>query len=477
MSVFALTTTNPDILTVRLEDGTVADLTPDPFSAVGINQLTGDVLAGPGAGAVAATVVRVNGATVPAAGALTVGNVLQVSAASALIYAAVNLAGGAGFVTGVLPAGNQASQAMGGDISGTTAAATVNKASGNVAGVFAVTSPLSVDTTAGAVAATGAIRMPNATAIKALNAAGGADLNIVVTSGGAGNDAMLFGDTAAVTTTLDANATIILGGATHPSVRIPQLAGTGQRVMLADASGNLLQDAGSPGSYLLNFGGVTQFQFDLGVTFGGVATINLGNGATTSIIRGATAAANTAGANLFYGGGFGGAGAGAAGGAGGNTIMQGGAGGVGAATFNGGKGGIARLQGGTGNAPGAGGVGGAGGQAQMIAGAPNGAGAIASAQIIAASAAGQQDVLVEVIELTTTRRVVALCQASAPATNPTLTTTQMPANTGDGVIFIWKAQTSPTAACVGGGILYVDTATGNLNYMGTSGVARLVALA
>ena len=48
----------------------------------------------------------VHGATVPAAGSLTTGNVLQVSGASALTYGAVNLAGGAGYVTGALPAGN-----------------------------------------------------------------------------------------------------------------------------------------------------------------------------------------------------------------------------------------------------------------------------------------------------------------------------------------------------------------------------------
>jgi hypothetical protein len=44
----------------------------------GITQLTGDVTAGPGSGSVAAVVVKVHGATVPAAGGLTTGNVLQV---------------------------------------------------------------------------------------------------------------------------------------------------------------------------------------------------------------------------------------------------------------------------------------------------------------------------------------------------------------------------------------------------------------
>jgi hypothetical protein len=71
----------------------------------GITQLTGDVLAGPGSGAVSSTVVRVNGATVPAAGALTPGNLLQVSGAAALVYAALNLANPAS-VSGVLGIAN-----------------------------------------------------------------------------------------------------------------------------------------------------------------------------------------------------------------------------------------------------------------------------------------------------------------------------------------------------------------------------------
>lgn len=49
------------------------------------------------------TVAKINGATVPAAGALTTGNVLQVSGAGALSYGAVNLGGGANYVSGTLP--------------------------------------------------------------------------------------------------------------------------------------------------------------------------------------------------------------------------------------------------------------------------------------------------------------------------------------------------------------------------------------
>ena len=70
-------------------------------------------------------VVAVHGATVPIAGALTTGNAAYVSGSSALTYSALNLGGGSGWVTGVLPTGNQAAQTLAGDLSGTTAAALV----------------------------------------------------------------------------------------------------------------------------------------------------------------------------------------------------------------------------------------------------------------------------------------------------------------------------------------------------------------
>lgn len=72
-----------------------------------------------------ATVTAINGASVPAAAGLVTGNVLQVSGASSLAYAAVNLAGGGNFVTGLLPASNQAPQSLTGDATGTTAAVVV----------------------------------------------------------------------------------------------------------------------------------------------------------------------------------------------------------------------------------------------------------------------------------------------------------------------------------------------------------------
>lgn len=78
--------------------------------AKGVVQLAGD-LAGTGSAAATPRVGAINSATVPAGGALTTGNVLKVSGASALSYGAVDLAGGANHVTGVLPAANVSRQA------------------------------------------------------------------------------------------------------------------------------------------------------------------------------------------------------------------------------------------------------------------------------------------------------------------------------------------------------------------------------
>lgn len=82
---------------------------------------------------------NVNGASVPPAGSLTTGNVLQVSSTAALSYGPLNLAGGSDYVTGVLPSVNmtQASGAAVGavqlidDLGGTGTAPTVTALSGS----------------------------------------------------------------------------------------------------------------------------------------------------------------------------------------------------------------------------------------------------------------------------------------------------------------------------------------------------------
>lgn len=100
----------------------------------GMVQLAGD-LAGVPSGP---TVQKINGSVVPAGGSLTTGNVLQVLTPSGLTYGPVNLAGGANYVTGVLPSGNmfQATTGTSGavqlatDLAGTAAAPWVVQLSG-----------------------------------------------------------------------------------------------------------------------------------------------------------------------------------------------------------------------------------------------------------------------------------------------------------------------------------------------------------
>ena len=86
-----------------------------------------------------ATVLAINGSTVPAGGALTDGYVLQVSGSSSLEYAPINLGGGSNYVVGTLPNSNQAAQNMGGAVSGTTAASTINLTSNSsITGVLPI---------------------------------------------------------------------------------------------------------------------------------------------------------------------------------------------------------------------------------------------------------------------------------------------------------------------------------------------------
>ena len=87
---------------VALSGGVMIDHNGVATLSTGGQSIAGDVT-----GTLAAsTVGKVNGATVPVSGALTTGNTLQVSGASALAYGPLNLAGGVNYVTGDLPASN-----------------------------------------------------------------------------------------------------------------------------------------------------------------------------------------------------------------------------------------------------------------------------------------------------------------------------------------------------------------------------------
>lgn len=54
------------------------------------------------------TVSKIHGASIPAAGSIVTGNSLHASGSSSLVYSSLNLAGGPGWVSGLLPIGNQA---------------------------------------------------------------------------------------------------------------------------------------------------------------------------------------------------------------------------------------------------------------------------------------------------------------------------------------------------------------------------------
>jgi trimeric autotransporter adhesin len=92
---------------IMLAAASLVSLTADVTGVLPVANQAAQTMAGDVTGTTAVSVVaRVNGATVPIAGALTTGNAAYVSGASALTYSALNLAGGSGWVTGLLPVAN-----------------------------------------------------------------------------------------------------------------------------------------------------------------------------------------------------------------------------------------------------------------------------------------------------------------------------------------------------------------------------------
>ena len=122
-----------------------------------ITALTGDVTAS-GSGSVPATVIRINGATVPAAGSLVAGTVLQVSGASALTYATItntNVSNTAAI------AGTKITPAFGTQNISTTG--TLAAGNTTITGTASVSSTFSsgTQTVSGAVNATGGVHAAN----------------------------------------------------------------------------------------------------------------------------------------------------------------------------------------------------------------------------------------------------------------------------------------------------------------------------
>jgi len=72
------------------------------------------------------------------------------------------------------------------------------------------------------------------------------------------------------------------------------------------------------------------------------------------------------------------------------------------------------------------------------------------------------ETFIETGEVSVGQRFVALCQVGSG-----LTTTQLPANTGDGVVWVGNRQAAPSANSVGGGLLYSESGAGK--WRGTGG--------
>jgi len=301
----------------------------------GITQLTQDVLAGPGGGSQAATVVQASGSiagVLNLAGAGSSASTVNLGTASGV--SAVNIgtsAGGAGIIIGAaaasveLPclagsgtrmvvasaAGVLSTEAivtggitqLTGDVlagpgSGSVAA-TVDSISGNVGGVVPITSPIRLIPAAPS-ATTGTINLPNGATISfayttghdvaalTVDGSGNVDLGTdgnaqgVNIGGGTVSPVNVGGvNTSAVNigTTSTQPATITIGSASSPVVVSP-LAGSGTRMVTATAAGQL-------GTAAVPTGGITQLTGDVlaGPGSGSVAaTVDQITGAISGLV-------------------------------------------------------------------------------------------------------------------------------------------------------------------------------------------------
>ena len=109
-----------------------------------------------------------------------------------------------------------------------------------------------------------------------------------------------------------------------------------------------------------------------------------------------------------------------------------------------------------------------GGTASICGGSPQGSGSSGGVRLKLATGALVGQTGIELVAFGS-RRIVAFNQFAA------LSTVQMPANTGDGVIYIANAATVPTANATGGGILYCEA--GALKYRGSAGTVTTLGAA
>ena len=424
--------------------------------------LTGDTTT-TGAGLVTTT-VAINGSTVPAGGALTRGNVLQVTGAGALSYAPVNLAGGVNFVTGALPTANQVAQSLTltGDVtssSGTTAsAATVCVAITGAAGSVPIASTGNVLTWAAATTAPGIAQTSTSSgngatmSFIAQGATGAAHngANLVLSSGTSGSATVgllqlqvggvtqsQLGQTSSDFLALGGPAS---GGASTQTaqagyLRVPNNGAATVSVMALRNAGNTADlQIVQLGNTTIQFGNTTTFSTSLqgqqvvlnnssghtltcsgtALTLSGLTSIAINGNGASAFTMSAAAVASPPALNIA----------------------------AGASNTSGNNGATLSLQGGA---------------------AGGGAGLRGGVQLTL----GTAGILVEVAEIVQNNRIVALGRTSA------ITSTQMPANSGDGVVYLANAATAPTASSVAGGILYCTA--GALHFRGTSGTDTAIA--
>lgn len=176
------------------------------------------------------SVDKVHGATIPVAGALTTGNVPQVSGTSALTYGPVNLAGGSNYITGTLPVGNIPS--LVGDVSGTLSVNSVDKIHGATVPAGGSLTTGNILKVSGASALSyGALDLANVSSVTGLLP----EANQV--------DQTMGGNLSGVTS----NASIIAGGITYLQRFTDLDANHLHAWELTEASGNFV-DTGSSGS-------------------------------------------------------------------------------------------------------------------------------------------------------------------------------------------------------------------------------------
>lgn len=211
--------------------------------AKGIVQLAGD-LAGT---STSVTVSRINGSTVPAGGALTTGNGLYVTGVGALSYSALNLAGGANYVSGVLPAANHPDATTGakgivqlaGDLAGTSTSVTVSRINGStVPAGGSLTTGTVLRATGASTLAYGALDLANASAVTGILPSA----NLFQATTGTSGAVRLTGDlggTASAPTVVDLTITSEANGSTiyfNGTNWVNRAAGTANYVFTANGA-------------------------------------------------------------------------------------------------------------------------------------------------------------------------------------------------------------------------------------------------